>query len=237
MEEYTYINIFDTKGIEYLVIIGFLLLLIPFWRALNEPLKERVTVISPLRVLTENILKIPQGIFYSQNHTWAHLQREGYAHIGLDDLLLHIIGQVKVNILKIPGDEVVKGEKIAEISRGGVNLSIKSPITGEIQGVNNYISENVGALNTDPYGKGWMYKIKPEKWAEETNTCFLANEATLWFKKELLRFKDFLAISVNKYNPETSMVVLQEGGELTDNPLADMPTEIWIDFQKHFLDL
>lgn len=113
MEEYTYINIFDTKGIEYLVIIGFLLLLIPFWRALNEPLKERVTVISPLRVLTENILKIPQGIFYSQNHTWAHLQREGYAHIGLDDLLLHIIGQVKVNILKIPGDEVVKGEKIA----------------------------------------------------------------------------------------------------------------------------
>lgn len=116
-------------------------------------------------------------------------------------------------------------------------MSIKSPITGEIQGVNNYISENVGALNTDPYGKGWMYKIKPEKWAEETNTCFLANEATLWFKKELLRFKDFLAISVNKYNPETSMVVLQEGGELTDNPLADMPTEIWIDFQKHFLDL
>jgi glycine cleavage system H protein len=236
MEGYSYINIFDTKGIEYLVIIGFLFLLIPFWWALNKPLKARVTALSPLRVLTANILKIPQGILYSRNHTWAHLEKEGYAHVGLDDLLLHIIGQVSINVFKVPGDKVVKGEQIAEISRVGGSLTIKSPISGEIQGVNTSLREDAGVLNGDPYGKGWMYQIKPERWAEETKACFLANEATLWFKTELLRFKDFMAMSINKYTPETVQVILQEGGELADNPLVGMPTEVWHDFQEYFLD-
>ena len=56
MDGFTYINIFDTKGIEYLVIIGFLLLLIPFWRSLNKPLTVRAKVMSTLGVLSSNIL-------------------------------------------------------------------------------------------------------------------------------------------------------------------------------------
>ena len=71
-------------------------------------------------------------------------------------------------------------------------------------------------LNEDPYGKGWIYKIKPSKWIEETNNYYLAEEAIAWSKKELERFKDFLAASAKKYSPETMMMVLQDGGELCD---------------------
>lgn len=236
MDGFTYINIFDTKGIEYLVIIGFLLLLIPFWRSLNKPLTVRAKVMSTLGVLSSNILKVPQGLFYSRNHTWTFLEKSGIASVGLDDLLLHITGQVHVNNFKAPGDKVRKGERIAEIAQNGGHLTIKSPISGEIQGVNNSLREEFGAMNDDPYGGGWIYKIKPEKWTEETNSYFLANEATLWFKTELLRFKDFIAMSLNKYSPESAMVILQEGGELADNPLSGMPAEVWHDFQVHFLD-
>jgi hypothetical protein len=54
---------------------------------------------------------------------------------------------------------------------------------------------------------------------------------------ELQRFKDFIAGSVKKYNPEVSMVLLQNGGELCDMPLSGLPDEIWQYFQKSFLDL
>jgi len=51
----------------------------------------------------------------------------------------------------------------------------------------------------------------------------------------LSRFKDFLAEAVAKVSPDPSFVVLQDGGDLRDQPLADLPKEIWLDFQQDFL--
>jgi hypothetical protein len=45
-----------------------------------------------------------------------------------------------------------------------------------------------------------------------------------------------MAESVKKYSPETSMVILQDGGELFDRPLSELPNEAWQDFQKSFLN-
>ena len=182
MDEYSYINIFDTKGVEYLVVIGFLLLLIPFWRALNKPLKVKVAALSTFQALTANILKVKQGILYNRNHTWAELVRQGYANVGLNDLLMHIVGPVSIKTFKTSGDHVVKGEPIAQITSADRVLKIKSPITGKIDRVNTLLDYNT--LNSDPYGKGWMYKIQTEKWAEETSTSLQAEEVAKWFKNE-----------------------------------------------------
>jgi hypothetical protein len=54
--------------------------------------------------------------------------------------------------------------------------------------------------------------------------------------KELGRLKDFMAMRAEKYSHEPAMVVLQDGGELSDNLLSELPDEIWQDFQKEFLD-
>jgi len=114
-------------------------------------------------------------------------------------------------------------------------LQIYSPISGKILSTNEDINENPDMLVADPYGLGWIYKIKPVNWIAETNTYYLAEDATSWSARELSRFKDFLAESVKNHSPEPSLVVLQDGGELRDNTLAEMPEEIWKDFQKSFL--
>jgi glycine cleavage system H protein len=232
MDEFFYTNIFDTKGVEYLIIIGFLLLIIPFWIFLNKPVRLKKT----LGVLSENILRIPQGLFYSMNHTWTHMEKSGYAKVGLDDLLMHITGEVKLINLKTPGERINKGDLIAEIKQDGKHLTISSPISGEIQSINTLHSETPEVLNEDPYGKGWICKIKPEKWVAETNSYLLAEDASEWSKKELAKFKDFVAISMRKLSPESSMIIMQEGGELSDNPLSGMPNEVWQDFQRQFID-
>lgn len=232
MDGFTYNNIFDTKGIEYLIIIGFLMLIIPFWIYLNKPVKFRKV----LGILSENILRIPQGLFYSKNHTWTHLEKSGFAKIGLNDLLVHILGEVQLSNLRVPGDRIGKGELIAELVQNGKRLRIASPISGEIQSINRHLGENPDTLIEDPYGKGWICKIKPEKWIMETNSYLMAEDATKWSKNELARLKDFVASSVEKLAPESSLLIMQEGGELSDYPLSGMPNEVWQEFQKQFLD-
>lgn len=237
MDGFSYSDIFATKGIEYLIIITFLVLLIPFWLVLNKQKQISSTIQKALGFLSASILKIPQGLFYSRNHTWMHMEKSGIAKVGLDDLLLHITGEVKFKIHKKQGDEIMKGDLLTEIDQNGKLLRILSPVSGKITNINSAINENPGMLNEDPYGQGWIYKIKPSNWVADTKTCYFAEEATNWSAKELERFKDFLAVSMKKYAPEPSMVILQDGGELCDHSLSALPNEIWRDFEDEFLNL
>jgi len=236
MDGFSYTNIFETKGIEYLIIISFLLLIIPFWIIINRQAVIKRQIRNAIGILSSGILRIPQGLFYSKNHTWTHLEKSGIADVGLDDFLLHITGDVKFSNLKKPGNFINKGELLADIDQNGKLLQIYSPLSGRIMNTNTMLYESPGVINEDPYGKGWIYKIKPSEWIAETDSYYLAENAIVWSKKELERFKDFMAVSMKKYSPETSMVILQDGGELRDQPLSELPNEVWQDFQKSFLN-
>jgi len=236
MDGYSYYNIFETKGIEYLIIIAFLLMIIPFWISINRRNVISKQIRSTYGRLSPERLKIPLGLLFNRNHTWAHLEKSGNARIGMDDFLVHITGEVKLKTLRNSGDIINRGDLLAEINQNGKHLSIFSPLSGQIVVANTELNNNPGILNDDPYGEGWIFSIKPSGWKAETSSFFLAGEAIAWSKTELERFKDFMAESLRKYTPETSMVILQDGGELCDQPLSELPNEVWQDFQKSFLN-
>ncbi len=237
MDGFSYNNIFETKGIEYLIIITFLLMIIPFWLLINKQVSIKGQIRYAVGNLSEGILKIPLGLLFSKNHTWAHLLKSGIAEVGIDDFLLHITGEVRFANLKDPGSVIRKGELLADIDNNGKMLRVYSPISGTVTATNALLSVKPSSINEDPYEEGWIYKIKPSEWIRETDTCYMANEALEWTRVELLRFRDFVAGSVAKYTPDTSMVILQDGGEMCDRPLAGLPDAIWKDFQKSFLDI
>lgn len=236
MDAFTYTDIFDTKGIEYLIIIAFLLILVPTWILLNRPVKMKTQLIESMNGLTAALLRIPRGLLYNRNHTWTYLEKSGAARVGVDDLLLHITGGVSVDFLRAEGEQVNKGDLIAMVSKGDRQLKIASPITGKIQKLNAAVHEKEGLINSDPYGKGWICKMKPENWKTEINDLKMDDEAVEWSQEELTRCKDFMAEAVHLINKDSTRVVLQEGGTLADFPLAEMPDEVWNKFQKEFLD-
>jgi glycine cleavage system H protein len=236
MEGFSYNNIFETKGIEYLIIIGFLLLIIPFWLAINRKSALSVQLRSTLGVLTSAILRIPEGLYFNRNHTWTFMEKNGLAKIGVDDFLLHVTGDLKMNPIYREGDFIKKGDLIVMADKGDKVLRIYSPVSGTITGTNPLLEEVPSIVMEDPYDKGWIYRVKPSNWIAETSSFFVAGDAIAWTKRELVKFKDFLAESMKIHTPEISMVTLQDGGELIDRPLSEMPDEIWQDFQKSFLN-
>jgi len=237
MENFTRFDIYDTKGIEYLFVIGYLLLLIVFWNIAKSPQAIKLYK-KAIGTVSAKVLRIPQGIFFSRFHTWTHLGESGDAKVGLDDFLQQITGKIKFTRLKNPGELIEKGDLLTVIDQGGKQLEVYSPITGTIVDTNSLLTNDQEMIVGDPYESGWVYKIKPTDWVKETQTYLLADEAADWATKELDRFKDFLAgEAMKRYSSKPSMVLLQDGGEIRENVLSELPDDVWANFQEEFLKI
>jgi len=235
MDAIIYSGLFETKGVEYLIIIAFLAILSPFWLMINKTSKIAGKITRAFDALTTRILNIPKGIYFSRNHTWAFLEESGNVKIGLNDFLATVIGNVKVNMIKRPGETINKGEVLAKMQQGNKQLHIISPVSGKVVKNNKALQNNHEAILNDPYKAGWLCKVEPTQWKADTYSFLLADEATKWILNETDRFKDFLAVSIIRHTPDPALLTLQEGGEILPHVLDEMNNEIWEDFQKSFL--
>lgn len=236
MEGFTYTNLFETKGIEYIIVILFLLLLIPFWLLVTGKSNAVQHLQEGIRVLAAHLLRVPKGLFFSRNHTWLYLEKSGQAKIGLDDFLQNVLGEITVQPLKSAGDVVQKGEVLALIVQDGKQLHVHSPLSGEIVGVNASVLERRGALSGETFEEGWLYALVPANWQKETSGFLLGADAVRWFSDEINRLKDFLNIKLARQAGLEPLVVFQEGGELEVDPLAELDAGIWNEFQNEFLE-
>ena len=234
MDGFTFHDIYQTKGVEYLVIIAFLIVLIPFWLIINKKVQISAKLRSALGAMSLGSIRIPEGVFFGNNHTWAFLEKSGKAQVGVDDMLMHVTGNVSIKPLYMPGDMLSKGDPMAEIFQEGKVLKVFAPISGEVMAVN--APSDIDEASADPYSEGWIYRLEPKAWKAETAGFYLGREARLWFQAELERFKDFIARSMVKNAPANAMLVLQEGGEVADHALESMNARVWEDFQKEFLE-
>ncbi len=110
-------------------------------------------------------------------------------------------------------------------------MKIFAPISGEITRTDEQLEDDPGLMKADLYQQGWMCVIKPSNWKVDTDTHYLGEDASAWAARELDRFKDFLSVSVMKHLANPNQVALQDGGELVEQPLVELPEEVWDNFQ------
>lgn len=227
---------FPAWGILLLAALSVILLVafVRFKRKQKASVVSEDIAITP--ALNVNSVAAPAGLYYDKTHTWAFMEKDGQVKIGIDDFLQHITGQLTQVKMKAAGEKVRKGEKIFTIVREGKQLEIYSPVSGYIRNYNEELLENPEKLNTSPYSDGWVYQIEPANWLRETRFMFMADKFRDWLDDEFTRLKDFLATSANSSSLVYNHIILQDGGELTDNVLADMEPEVWEDFQTKFID-
>jgi glycine cleavage system H lipoate-binding protein/ABC-type phosphate transport system substrate-binding protein len=193
-------------------------------------------VLNPVPVLNENSISSPKGLYHDRTHTWAFMERDGIVRLGIDDFLLHVTGPINRVIMKEPGEIVRRGEKMLTIIKDGKQLNLYAPVSGTIKAQNTNLNKESSGINTSPYSNGWIYLVEPKNWLREIQFMFMGDNYREWLREEFIRLRKFFEANVQSLQFNYNLVVLQDGGELKDNILAEMGPEVWEDFQSNFID-
>lgn len=108
---------------------------------------------------------IPDSLRYRESHEWIVPDTES-ASVGITDHAQHELTDVVFVDLPQIGRKVSAGDQVAVIESVKAASDIYAPVSGEITEVNEALNSEPALINTDPYGKGWLFKIKPNNQTE-----------------------------------------------------------------------
>ena len=132
---------------------------------------------------------MPEELYYDQYHFWTRVDGDELV-IGMDDFAEKLAGQIVFVQLPFVGKAVTAGKKFAEVESGKWLGTVYSPADGEVSAVNEELEANPSLINSDCYGKGWMYKIKPADMSQ-INTLIHGGKDVIeaWLLEDIKKFK------------------------------------------------
>jgi glycine cleavage system H protein len=110
--------------------------------------------------------KIPSDLKYLDSHEWARLESDGTVTIGISDHAQGALGDLVFVETPDVGKSLSKGGAAAVVESVKAASDVYSPLSGEVIATNDALGAAPELVNTDPYGAGWLYKIKPSNAGE-----------------------------------------------------------------------
>ena len=110
-------------------------------------------------------MKILDNLLYTESHEWVKVDGEN-ALIGISDFAQHELGDIVFVEVDTVGESMSKGETFGTIEAVKTVSDMYLPISGEILEFNALIESNPETINKDPYGDGWVIKVKMTNTAE-----------------------------------------------------------------------
>lgn len=130
--------------------------------------------------------EIPEDLSYNvENNVWARVEGDGTITIGMTSYAASLAGQIVSYTPKKVGKAVKKDKSCATVESGKWVGPAKTPVAGEVVEVNDSVAGKPGLINDDPYGEGWLVKIKPDDWAGESTDLVTGAAATDAFEKKM----------------------------------------------------
>lgn len=105
-------------------------------------------------------MEYPQELRYTREHEWAAIEGDSRIRVGITDFAQDALGDVVYVDLPEEGTEVRGGEPFGEVESTKSVSDIYSPATGRIVERNAALADAPEAVNSDPYGEGWMVVIE-----------------------------------------------------------------------------
>lgn len=240
------LSMYTAKSAEYLLAIGYLLLFIPFWRyATSSPrAAEAVSVATApakhaaaamaaarprpatARPATAGWFTLAPNVRLHPGHTWARVEADGSVTVGIDDFAHKLVGPASITLPAL-GASVAQGEAAFEVGDAKKRVPMLSPVDGTVVAVNKAAEERAAALE-DPYGAGWLYRVKAPRLAANLRQLLHDGAA----RRYLEEASDVLA---QRMSPELG-TVLQDGGTPVDGLARALAGEQWDTIaRQHFL--
>jgi glycine cleavage system H protein len=109
--------------------------------------------------------EVKKGLKYNDSHEWVAVDGE-IATVGISDQAQELLGELVFVELPEVGAEIAKGDEIAVVESVKAASDIYSPVSGEVVEVNEDLETSPSFVNDEPYGTGWIFKIRLSNMAE-----------------------------------------------------------------------
>jgi glycine cleavage system H protein len=231
MDGFSLVDIYSTKGIEYLVAVVFFFGFLALQWYLLRSAPGVARTLTPTPVLSGRF-RVPEGYSFHQGHSWmkmdllgSNLQR--VARVGVDDFAQKLVGKVDFIDLPVVGSRLAQGERGWSLVVDSVPITMLSPVDGEVVEVNREVLRSPELINQDPYGKGWLFKVKSDRIAADTRNLLSGKVAMAWMESALQ--------NLHPIQHESLGPVMQDGGFPIDGLAKVLGGERWEELVKTHL--
>ncbi len=225
MEGFSYVDIFATKHIEYLLVIGFLLLFIPFWKLLNRPARAIFEAAERAIPAMSEWFKLPEKVYYHPGHSWAVPEGDQLVKVGLNDFAQKLVGKINSIQMPAPGSTLHQGDKGWTLKVDSKAIDMLSPVGGKVIAVNEELIRSPEKINQDPYDS-WLMKVEAPKFSVDKKQLLSGTLAHKWMEE----VRENLMSRMN-YNLG---LVYQDGGLLVDGMARSLDKDRWDEIVKDY---
>jgi len=128
---------------------------------------------------------LPDELYYTKDHTWARVEDNGIVTVGMDAYGAKAAGNIEFIDLPMEDDEFECGDAFGSLESAKWVGGLLMPVAGTVSAVNESIEDDLSLLAEDPYGEGWLIKIKPSNLKEDLKTLIHGVDVSPWLKKEI----------------------------------------------------
>jgi len=163
--------------------------------------------------------QMPESLFYHRGHTWARPLDGDTVLVGVDDFARKLIGPPDHLRLPSRGDWLHQGGRAFAVKLDGKGAELVSPVEGEVVEVNGELSAKPTLTSEDPYGRGWVLKVKAPNLASNLRNLLSGRLARKWMEDS----REALELRLMAFSGS----VLQDGGEPASDLGHHLPPGDW----------
>ncbi|HEY7377756.1 MAG TPA: glycine cleavage system protein GcvH [Steroidobacteraceae bacterium] len=109
---------------------------------------------------------IPRDLKYTKSHEWVRTLADGTVEIGISDHAQHALGDLVFVEVPEAGREVAAGDACAVVESVKAASDVYSPLSGTVSEGNAALADTPELVNQDPYGGGWLMRLRPRRAAD-----------------------------------------------------------------------
>jgi glycine cleavage system H protein len=128
------------------------------------------------------MIEIPEELKYTDEHEWAKVEDE-LVVIGITDYAQDALGEIVYIELPSEGDEITKGDSFGGVESTKSVSDLYAPVSGEVVEVNESLLDSPETINEDPYGDGWLIKVRIHD-SDEYNELMDGEQYSEFIEKE-----------------------------------------------------
>ncbi len=135
---------------------------------------------------TINGCNLPEDLYYwPEKHVWARPEADGTVTVGITDVAQNLAKRFISCTIKKTTKPLDKGKSLATVESGKWVGPVPLPVAGEIVATNDAASKTPAMINEDPYGQGWVARIKPTNWETDKAALVTGAEGVAAYQKFL----------------------------------------------------